>query len=111
MKVKENRSIEGTLLGYWDENGFYVFIQDVLNEDGTIKTGFIVLPMTEQEINQNKEKIKQIEKNKFNNQYKEDRSKNYPSFADQFDLLYHGGYDAWKEKIDSVKNQFPKPII
>jgi len=37
------------------------------------------------------------------------RAKEYPSFADQFDLLYHGGYDAWKAAIDAVKTKYPKP--
>lgn len=37
------------------------------------------------------------------------RAKEYPSFADQFDLLYHGGYDAWKAEIDKVKEKYPKP--
>jgi hypothetical protein len=32
----------------------------------------------------------------------------YPSFAEQFDLLYHGGYDAWKATIDAVKTKYPK---
>ncbi len=39
----------------------------------------------------------------------QNRAKAYPSFADQFDLLYHGGYDAWKAAIDAVKAQYPKP--
>jgi hypothetical protein len=42
-------------------------------------------------------------------QYQRDRAKAYPSFAEQFDLLYHGGYDAWKASIEAVKTQFPKP--
>ncbi len=42
-------------------------------------------------------------------QYKEDRAAAYPSFADQFDLLYHGGYDAWKAAIDAIKQEYPKP--
>ena len=41
-------------------------------------------------------------------QYKFDRAREYPNFADQFDLLYHGGYDAWKAAIDAVKNKYPK---
>jgi hypothetical protein len=41
--------------------------------------------------------------------YKYQRAAAYPSFADQFDLLYHGGIDAWKEAIDAVKTEFPKP--
>ena len=33
----------------------------------------------------------------------------YPLIEDQLDLMYHGGYDAWKASIDAVKAQFPKP--
>jgi hypothetical protein len=40
--------------------------------------------------------------------YKYQRAAEYPSFADQFDLLYHGGMDAWKAAIDAVKNKYPK---
>ena len=36
------------------------------------------------------------------------RQSEYPSFADQFDLLYHGGMDAWKASIDAVKTKYPK---
>jgi len=43
------------------------------------------------------------------NAYKEQRAKAYPFFADQFDLLYHGGMDAWKAAIDAVKQEYPKP--
>jgi hypothetical protein len=42
-------------------------------------------------------------------QYQRDRAAAYPSFADQFDLLYHGGYDAWKTAIDAIKQEHPKP--
>ena len=42
------------------------------------------------------------------NAYKYQRAAEYPSFADQFDLLYHGGYDAWKAAIDAVKVKYPK---
>ena len=41
-------------------------------------------------------------------EYKIQRASNYPSFAEQFDLLYHGGYDAWRAKIQETKDQFPK---
>jgi hypothetical protein len=40
--------------------------------------------------------------------YKELRRAEYPSFAEQFDLLYHGGLEAWKTAIDEVKTRFPK---
>jgi uncharacterized small protein (DUF1192 family) len=42
-------------------------------------------------------------------QYQRDRAAEYPSFADQFDTLYHGGYDAWKAQIDAIKLKYPKP--
>jgi hypothetical protein len=40
--------------------------------------------------------------------YKAQREAAYPSFADQFDLLYHGGIDGWKAAIQAVKDQYPK---
>lgn len=41
-------------------------------------------------------------------EYQRLRAAEYPSFADQFDLLYHGGYDAWKAVIDNIKQKYPK---
>lgn len=41
-------------------------------------------------------------------EYQRKRAVEYPSFADQFDLLYHGGYDAWKAAIQAVKERYPK---
>ena len=43
------------------------------------------------------------------NAYKEKRARAYPSIADQLDLMYHGGYDAWKAAIEAVKQEYPKP--
>ena len=40
--------------------------------------------------------------------HQELRAIEYPSFADQFDLLYHGGMDAWKTAIQTVKAKYPK---
>jgi len=31
-----------------------------------------------------------------------------PSIADQLDLIYHQGLDAWKSAIQAVKEEFPK---
>jgi len=42
-------------------------------------------------------------------EYQRKRKAEYPSFADQFDLLYHGGYDAWKASIEEIKIKYPKP--
>lgn len=41
--------------------------------------------------------------------YQRSRAKAYPSIVDQLDVLYHGGYDAWKTAVQEVKEQFPKP--
>lgn len=41
--------------------------------------------------------------------YAEKRAAEYPSFADQFDLLYHGGESAWKSAIQTIKDKYPKP--
>lgn len=42
------------------------------------------------------------------NAYKAQRAAAYPSIADQLDLLYHGGMDAWKAAITAVKTEYPK---
>ena len=42
-------------------------------------------------------------------QYKSDRATAYPSIADQLDLIYHEGIDAWKAQIAAVKQEYPKP--
>ena len=41
-------------------------------------------------------------------EYQRQRAAAYPSMADQLDLLYHGGMDAWKAAINAVKEEFPK---
>lgn len=40
--------------------------------------------------------------------YAEKRVSEYPSFGEQFDKLYHEGYDAWKESIKTIKDKYPK---
>lgn len=37
------------------------------------------------------------------------RRNEYPSFADQFDKIFHEGVDAWKTEIQAIKNKYPKP--
>lgn len=36
------------------------------------------------------------------------RANEYPSFADQFDLIFHSGIDAWKSRIQETKDKYPK---
>tara|TARA_R110000823_G_scaffold294998_1_gene414061 strand:- start:110 stop:421 length:312 start_codon:yes stop_codon:yes gene_type:complete len=37
------------------------------------------------------------------------RKAEYPSYADQFDKIFHEGVDAWKAEIQAVKASYPKP--
>jgi hypothetical protein len=55
------------------------------------------------------QKASELNDQHLNLSYQRKRSEEYPSFADQFDLLYHGGYDAWKDSIQAVKDKYPKP--
>lgn len=44
-------------------------------------------------------------------QYQRDRQKQYPSIADQLDMLYWdkvNGTENWLNSIESVKSRFPK---
>jgi len=40
--------------------------------------------------------------------YKTQRVAEYPSYADQFDTIFHEGLDAWKAQIQAVKDKYPK---
>jgi hypothetical protein len=42
-------------------------------------------------------------------QYQRDREKEYPSWQDQLDKIYHSGIDAWKADIKAIKDKYPKP--
>ena len=44
------------------------------------------------------------------NAYKDKRAAEYPSFADQFDTIFHEGIDAWKAQIQAVKDKYPKGV-
>lgn len=50
-----------------------------------------ILPQIENEININNNRIKE-----------------YGSWESQLDEIYHNGIDAWKTRIASVKNKYPK---
>jgi hypothetical protein len=41
--------------------------------------------------------------------YKEKRVREYPSFGDQMDMMFHGGHDYWKQQIQLIKDKYPKP--
>ena len=84
----------------------------VPNADVTILDGEVTWnnpptpPVTEEQITTEMLRLKEDYEAK---EYQRKRARAYPSFADQFDLLYHGGLDAWKAAIDAVKQEYPKP--
>jgi hypothetical protein len=39
------------------------------------------------------------------------RAAEYPSYADQFDTIFHDGLDAWKAQIQAVKDKYPKGTV
>jgi hypothetical protein len=41
-------------------------------------------------------------------EYQRNRAAEYPSYADQFDKIFHEGIDAWKAEIQAIKNKYPK---
>jgi hypothetical protein len=41
-------------------------------------------------------------------QYARNRAAEYPSYADQFDTIFHQGLEAWKAQIQAVKTKYPK---
>ena len=41
--------------------------------------------------------------------YQRDRKKEYPSWEDQLDKIYHSGIDAWKGDIKGINHTYPKP--
>jgi len=42
-------------------------------------------------------------------QYQRDRVKEYPTWQDQLDDIYHNGVDGWKATIKVTKDKYPKP--
>lgn len=54
-------------------------------------------------------RIEVLRKEWVRNTYKRNRSAEYPSYADQLDMIFHHGVDYWKEQIQAVKDKHPKP--
>ena len=45
------------------------------------------------------------------NEYQRQRAAEYPSYANQFDKIFHEGIDAWKADIQEVKDRYPKATM
>ena len=63
---------------------------------------------TEEEIVQ---KVAELEYQEEVNEYQRQRAREYPSYADQFDQIYHEGVDAWKATVQAVKDKYPKQTM
>ena len=63
---------------------------------------------TEEEVVQ---KIAELTYQKEVEVYKQQRSAEYPPFADQFDKIFHQGIDAWKADIQAIKDKYPKQTM
>ena len=63
---------------------------------------------TEEEIVQ---KVAELEYQEEVNEYQKQRAREYPSYADQFDQIYHEGVDAWKATVQAVKDKYPKQTM
>ena len=63
---------------------------------------------TEEEIVQ---KVAELEYQEEVNEYQRQRAREYPSYADQFDQIYHEGVDAWKATVQEVKDKYPKSTM
>jgi hypothetical protein len=54
--------------------------------------------------------IIRLQKEYETNEYKAKRAAEYPSYADQFDTIFHNGLDAWKAQIQAIKDKYPKGV-
>lgn len=98
-------SLTSIMLHGWREFGWAVHYEnnDKVNGAQTLEWCDQTAPCpTEEEINAVREELSKLA-------YKAERAAAYPSVEDQLDLLYHGGYDAWKAAISEIKQQYPKP--
>jgi len=43
-----------------------------------------------------------------NNCHQEPRKKEFPSFEEQLDIIFHHGIDEWKNQINKIKEKYPK---
>ena len=78
-------------------------------EGGKIVTWYTDDPKpSEEEIVQ---KVAELEYQEEVNEYQRQRAAEYPSYADQFDQIFHEGVDAWKASIQEVKDKYPKATM
>ena len=76
-----------------------------LDGDNIIWINPLVAPVSEEQITA---ELVRLQAEYDNKEYQRLRAKEYPSYADQFDTIFHDGIDAWKAQIQAVKDKYPK---
>lgn len=118
MKYKENRNRNGTLVGYWDEDGVGCSLSALYktDEDGNatdeLRDDVEIIPMTEEELAEVKARVAEMEAEQAATQYKQDRAREYPDFRDYLDGVVKGDQsqiDAYIAACQAVKAKYPKP--
>lgn len=120
MKYKENRRIDGTLVGFWDELGKACHLHEpydkIYDEEGNVtevlKEGNEIIPMTEEELEFNRAWVVRLEAERIANEYKNLRAKEYPDFKDYLDAIVKNDQVQLQQYIDAclaVKAKYPKP--
>ena len=54
-------------------------------------------------------KLAEIRAEYYAKKYQRDRAKEYPTWQDQLDDIYHNGVDGWKATIKVTKDKYSKP--
>jgi len=118
MRYKENRTVDGVLKSYFDEDGYSrlpheIFVKDELgNLTDRLPDGDEIIPMTEDEIAINRQKIAEIEAQQAATEYKRNRAREYPHFREYLDGIVKGDQtqiDAYIAACQAVKAKYPKP--
>jgi hypothetical protein len=85
----------------------FIVKDDSVEQIDWLNTDVSLIPSVESIINE-----KQRLQEKYDNlEYQRMRKNAYPSMEDQLDVLYHQGYEGWRQVINNVKNEFPKPTV
>jgi hypothetical protein len=85
----------------------FIVKDDSVEQIDWLNTDVSLIPSVESIINE-----KQRLQEKYDDlEYQRMRKNAYPSMEDQLDVLYHQGYEGWRQVINNVKNKFPKPTV
>ena len=88
---------------FTDGNNIYAYELDG-SQDAYIREG--LTPITEAQANDMRAAKEQAVISQLT--YAQKRQAEYPSVAEQLDMLFHGGVDGWREQIQAIKDKYPK---